>query len=115
MNLDLTDEQTTALLKELDSLIAADRFPFPPFRCSRRSGRNSDRSRPESPRRHRSITRRRGLSEGGDGADKNQADCAAKSIDQEPPQGSAASSNVHAINAYYGALMPPIASTRRGA
>jgi hypothetical protein len=30
MNLDLTDEQTAALLKELDSLIAADRFPFSP-------------------------------------------------------------------------------------
>jgi hypothetical protein len=30
MTLDLTDEQTAALLKELDSLIAADRFPFSP-------------------------------------------------------------------------------------
>ena len=30
MTLDLTDEQTAPLLKELDSLIAADRFPFSP-------------------------------------------------------------------------------------
>jgi hypothetical protein len=30
MNLDLSDEETAALLRELNDIIAADRFPFSP-------------------------------------------------------------------------------------
>ena len=59
MNLDLTDEESAALLGELDRIIDDDRYPFSPrIRTLTAIRDRSGRSRRASPCRPRSITNR---------------------------------------------------------
>jgi hypothetical protein len=56
MNLDLSDEETTALLRELDDIIENDRFPLSPrilaLKAIRAKLRPEPVREPEPPRKH---------------------------------------------------------------
>ena len=70
MNLDLTAEETTLLLKELDHTIENDRYPLSPrIRTLKAIRAKSGPSRNASRHRRKSITSRRGSAKGADSKD----------------------------------------------